>query len=167
MEISAGYFPQQVFAPSDRGELPAPRVFISPQRYIQGPGVLAGVGRYLSLTKSQRVALLMSARAQRTEGERIKESLRAAGIATVVATFHGECSLEEIASHVETLAQAGIDCVIAAGGGKCIDAGKGSRFASALRGHRADARLERRALLGLVGDLLARGRLDGDRVLPE
>jgi glycerol dehydrogenase len=128
MEISAGYFPQQVFAPSDRGELPAPRVFISPQRYIQGPGVLAGVGRYLSLTKSQRVALLMSARAQRTEGERIKESLRAAGIATVVATFHGECSLEEIASHVETLAPAGIDCVIAAGGGKCIDAGKGIAF---------------------------------------
>ena len=40
MEISAAYLPQAVFAPSDRGNLPAPRVFISPQRYIQGQGVL-------------------------------------------------------------------------------------------------------------------------------
>jgi glycerol dehydrogenase len=128
MEISAAYLPQAIFAPSDRGELPVPRVFIAPQRYIQGQQVLSGIGRYLSLMQAKRVALLMSERGGRHEGVQLLESLRAAGIDAVVRTFHGECSLEEIAAHVEALAKERIDCVIAAGGGKCIDAGKGVAF---------------------------------------
>ena len=68
MEISAAYLPQAIFAPSDRGDLPVPRVFIAPQRYIQGRGVLRGIGRYLSLMQAKRVALLMSERGSRNEG---------------------------------------------------------------------------------------------------
>jgi glycerol dehydrogenase len=125
MEISTGYLPQEIFAPSDRANLPVPRVFISPQRYVQGRAVLRGVGRYLSLMRAKRVALLMSERASRNEGQQLLEGLRSAGIETVVSSFGGECSLEEIRTHVEALSSERIDCVIAAGGGKCIDAGKG------------------------------------------
>jgi len=128
MEISTAYLPQDIFAPSDRGNLPLPRVFISPQRYIQGRGVLRGVGRYLSLMRAKRVALLMSERGSRNEGVRLLDGLRAAGIESVVRAFQGECSIEEITAHVETLSKERIDCVIAAGGGKCIDAGKGVAF---------------------------------------
>lgn len=128
MEISAAYLPQQVFAPADGTARPVPRVFIAPQRYVQGPGVLSGVGRYLSLLQAKRVALLMSARGSRNEGVRVRESLRAAGIEDVACTFDGECSLEEITAHVAALRDQRIDCVIAAGGGKCIDAGKGVAF---------------------------------------
>lgn len=128
MDVSTAYLPQEIFAPSDRGGPPAPRVFIAPQRYIQGQGVLRSVGRYLSLTRTKRAALLMSARGARTEGVVLLDSLRAAGIEAVVSTFHGECSLEEITAHVAALAPERIDCVIAAGGGKCIDAGKGVAF---------------------------------------
>lgn len=128
MEISAAYLPQEIFAPADRGELPLPRVFIAPQRYIQGQEVLSGIGRYLSLMQAKRVALLMSERGLRSEGVRLLEGLRSAGLEAVESIFNGECSIEEITAHVEALAHERIDCVIAAGGGKCIDTGKGVAF---------------------------------------
>ncbi|HET6497162.1 MAG TPA: glycerol dehydrogenase [Thermoleophilia bacterium] len=128
MEVSTAYLPQGVFAPTNRGDLPVPRVFIAPQRYIQGQGVLSGIGRYLSLMEPKRAALLMSERGSRTEGVRLLQGLRSAGIDAIVRIFNGECSLEEITAHVEALVHEQIDCVIAAGGGKCIDAGKGVAF---------------------------------------
>jgi glycerol dehydrogenase len=128
MEVSTAYLPQQVFAPSDRDERPVPRVFIAPQRYIQGRGVIEGTGRYLSLTRAKRVAILMSERASRNEEARLLKGLRSVGIEQVVRTFRGECSIEEIASHAEALSKERIDCVIGAGGGKCIDTAKAVAF---------------------------------------
>jgi glycerol dehydrogenase len=128
MDIATAYLPWGIFAPPDRGNLPTPRVFISPQRYIQGQGVLRGVGRYLSLVRAKRVALLMSARGLRNEGVQLLDGLRSAGLESVASAFRGECSIEEITAHVEALSKKSIDCVIAAGGGKCIDAGKGVAY---------------------------------------
>ena len=128
MEISAAYLPHAIFAPPDLGDLPRPRVFIAPLRYVQGQGVLGGIGRYLSIMPLKRVALLMSERGRRNEGVTVVESLRAAGIEPVMRIFTGECSLEEITAHVESLAGERIECVIAAGGGKCIDTGKAVAF---------------------------------------
>ena len=128
MDIPTAYFPHPVFAPGDRGDQPLPRVFISPQRYVQGQGVLDGIGRYISLMQAGRVALLMSARGIRTEGARLVEGLASAGIGHVECVFGGECSNEEVAAHVHALADERIDCVIAAGGGKCVDAGKAVAF---------------------------------------
>lgn len=128
MHIATAYLPYEVFASSNRGDLPLPRVFIAPQRYIQGRGVLKSIGRYLSLVKATRVALLMSERGGRSEGVTLRDAVRAAGIACVDSIFNGECSVEEITRHAEALAHQGIDCVIAAGGGKCIDTGKGVAF---------------------------------------
>lgn len=45
-------------------------------------------------------------------------------IQTVVSTFQGECSLEEINRHFEALKDEKLDCLIVMGGGKCVDAGK-------------------------------------------
>jgi glycerol dehydrogenase len=128
MDISAAYLPQELFAPSDRDNLPVPRVFISPPRYIQGRGVLRGVGRYLSLMPAKRVAVLMSERGSRNEGVQLLDGLRFACIEPVVSVFKGECSLEEITAHVAALSKKGVECVIAAGGGKCIDTGKAVAF---------------------------------------
>lgn len=124
VDASAAYLPQEIFAPAGRGDLPVPRVFIAPQRYIQGRGALRGVGRYLSLMAARRVAILMSARRGRAEGAQLLEGLSSAGIEHVVATFGGECSIEEIGAHVAALSNESIDCVIAVGGGKCIDTAK-------------------------------------------
>ncbi len=128
MDIATAYLPYEVFASADRGDLPLPRVFIAPQRYIQGRGVLGSIGRYLSLVKAKRVALLMSERGSRREGVILRDAVTAARIECVAATFNGECSVEEVTRHAVALANQGIDCVIAAGGGKCIDAGKGVAY---------------------------------------
>ena len=128
MEISAAYLPHAIFAPADVGDLPRPRVFIAPLRYVQGQGVLGSIGRYLSIMPVKRVALLMSERGQRNEGATLTQSLHAAGIESVARSFQGECSLEEMTAQAESLASERIDCVIAAGGGKCIDTGKAVAF---------------------------------------
>jgi glycerol dehydrogenase len=128
MDRSAPYAPNEIFAHANRGALPRPRVFIAPQRYIQGPEVLGEIARYLSLLPAKRVALLISERGDRNEGVALKEGLRCAGIEQVTRIFHGECSIEEITTHVEALASQQVDCVIAVGGGKCIDAGKAVAF---------------------------------------
>ncbi len=128
MEISTAYMPHEIFAPPGRDGLPAPRVFVSPARYVQGRGVLRAVGRYLTLLKPKRAALLMSARGLRGDGATLLASLRDAGIEAVPRTFGGECSLQEIGAQVVALSAERVDCLVAAGGGKCIDAGKAIAF---------------------------------------
>ncbi len=128
MKLSSAYLPHEVFARDRSSDFPSPRVFIAPQRYVQGQGVLDGIGRYLSLMRVKRVGLLISERGSRSEGVHILEALRSAGIEAVATIFNGECSLEEITARVESLVHERIDCVIAAGGGKCIDAGKAVAF---------------------------------------
>ena len=128
MDISAAYLPQEIFAPSDRDNRSVPRVFISPQRYIQGQDVVHDIGRYLSLMQAKRVAILMSERGSRNEGVQLLDGLRSAGIDSVTRAFRGECSIEEIQHQVAALSSETIDCIIAAGGGKCIDTGKAVAF---------------------------------------
>ncbi len=122
MEIADGYLPGNVFAPD--GAAGAPRAFISPQRYIQGGGVIAHLGRYLSLVRTRRAAILITAGGRKRHGRILDASLRAAGIEGVDCTFGGECSLEEIDAHIGRLKSEKVDTVIAVGGGKCVDAGK-------------------------------------------
>lgn len=128
MKTPTAYFPHAIFAPGNRNDRPLPRVFIAPQRYIQGQGVLGDVGRYLSLLPAKRVAVLTSARGSKSEGMRLAAGLESAGLEHTTRIFGGECSLEEIADHADALEGEGIDCLIAAGGGKCIDAGKAVAF---------------------------------------
>ena len=126
MAVPDPYLPQNVFAPQVDGYGAVPRVLIAPQRYVQGDGIIRELGRYLSLVPSERASILISAGGQRRIGPRIIESLRAAGIESVVATFQGECSVEEVERVAATLRAASppVDSVVAVGGGKCVDAGK-------------------------------------------
>ena len=124
-KILQPYFPHGIF--SGKGE-PLPRVFVSPQRYIQGAGVLDNIGRYLRLINSKRAGVLISKRGQGADGVRVIDSLRDANIDSIVATFGGECSLDEVDLQVSNLMDEGLDCLIAVGGGKCVDAGKSIAF---------------------------------------
>jgi glycerol dehydrogenase len=126
MEIANAYLPGAVFAPPGAGT--TPRVFIAPQRYIQGSGVLAHMGRYLSLVGARRAAILISAGGQQRSGDLLADSLRAARVEPVLCIFGGECSLEEIEKHAGALEAENVGCVLAVGGGKCVDAGKAVAF---------------------------------------
>ena len=116
--------PQSVYAPVGSNVPSVPRVFISPQRYIQGQGVLEETGRYMALLNSQHSGVLASRRGLAADGATLINSLEGAGIEVAVGTFNGECTLAEIESHAAHFSEAAVDCLIAVGGGKCVDAGK-------------------------------------------
>ena len=121
MKTANDYFPHPVFA-ADANNLP--RVLLAPQRYIQGNGVLDHMGGYLSLLSARRAGILVSTRGQQADGARVIDSLANAGIKPVISTFNGECSLDEINLHAGKLESKSVDCLIAIGGGKCVDTGK-------------------------------------------
>lgn len=115
------YSPKDVFAGAN--ETP-PRVLVAPQRYIQGAGVINYIGRYLSLLNVNRAGILASSRGLKAQGVQVADSLKSRNIDSVNSQFEGECSLHNIESHVEELQHQQIDCLIAVGGGKLVDAGK-------------------------------------------
>ncbi len=118
--------PEVVYQQSSGGQHTLPQVLAAPSRYIQGAGVLDHLGTYLGLVPARRVALLITAGGERREGVRIKRSLEAAGIDSRVVIFGGECSYAEIDKAVVEIKiqQFSADCLVAVGGGKCLDAGK-------------------------------------------
>lgn len=122
MHVHEPFLPTAIYG----GNANPPQVLAAPSRYIQGAGVLDQLGAYLALVPARRAAVLTSAGGARRAGARVRRSLDAAGIASVFATFGGECSVAEIDGAVAALraAPTPVDCLIAIGGGKCIDAGK-------------------------------------------
>ena len=115
------FFPQTIYA-NRKG--PAPRVLLAPQRYIQGQGVLANTGKYLQLLGAKRVGILASSRGLKADAKTVINSIEAKGLEVHTSAFDGECSLAEIDKQVEAFSDKFVDCLIAVGGGKCVDAGK-------------------------------------------
>jgi len=123
MSASNEFDPSAIYASADM-ENAATRVLVSPAKYVQGPGVLQSVGRYLRIHGVSRVAILASARGHGSQAGEVAESLNAAGMFPIASTFAGECSLAEIDARVATLEEEAVDMLVAVGGGKCVDAGK-------------------------------------------
>ena len=116
------YTPHGVYG-GDTGA--AIRALIAPARYVQGPGVLDDLGRYLGPLRVSRAALLLSPGGSARFGGRLREGLSRAGVDALEVAFGGECSADEVERIVGVLdGAAGVDHVITVGGGKCIDAGK-------------------------------------------
>ena len=126
MSAPIPYVPHAVFSADEGEDASVPRVLIARQRYIQGDGILDHLGRYLSIVPSERVAILIDKPGQQRDGVRLLNSLNSAKIESEVVTFRGECSTEEVDRVVDVLQGMAtpVDCVVAVGGGKCLDAGK-------------------------------------------
>ena len=119
------YVPEKMFGIKTGPNETIPRAMISPTRYIQGDGVLDHLGRYLELVLGRNVAILISENGQRRFGGRISASLKNAEVRFVIGQFGGECSIEEVTKHEKAFGLSNeLDCLIAVGGGKCIDAAK-------------------------------------------
>ena len=122
----APFFPAAIYSGLPADSVEPPNVFISPHRYIQGKNVIDRLGKYLSVISSRRPAVLLTEGGRRRFGQRIGQSLARAGIEPHVEIFGGECSTEEVERMVESIRNSSfpVDSIIAAGGGKCLDAGK-------------------------------------------
>ncbi len=122
------FFPQAIFSSLPVNNAVPPRVLAAPSRYIQGKDVIDSLGRYLSVVPSRRPLILLTDGGRRRLGQRIDGSM--GRVQGSVETFRGECSFEEVERLVGTARKStpAVDCVVAVGGGKCIDAGKSVAF---------------------------------------
>ena len=126
MTSNADFSPKPIFSLADTGRETPPTGLIAPARYVQGPDLLDHLGRFLALVPSSRPAVYISAGGLRRHGEQLLGGLSAMQIEATVEIFEGECSYSEI-ERASTSLQAkdtAFDCLIAVGGGKCLDAGK-------------------------------------------
>lgn len=100
------------------------QVFGAPGRYLQGPGVLDRVGHCAA--QLGRSALLLSDPVVLGLVEaRVRLSCQSAGALLTVLDFDGKLGRDTAAKlAVQITPGLGPDCIIAAGGGRAIDAGK-------------------------------------------
>lgn len=94
-----------------------------PAKYFQGPGALGGVGETAARLGTSALVMADNVVAD-LAWPRIRESLDGAGMVSRFETFSGECCEPEIDRIAGLARDAGADLIIAAGGGKALDAGK-------------------------------------------
>lgn len=99
------------------------RIFISPSKYVQGPGELAKLGSYTK-AYGAKALVIISAGGRRRSGDVISASFADAGVELAYDTFNGECSQDEIDRLTGVVRAAGSDVVVGVGGGKIFDTAK-------------------------------------------
>jgi glycerol dehydrogenase len=103
------------------------RVLIAPRKYVQGRGVLAEIGDYLTML-GKRPLLLWDETVKEIVGEAILESIKQAELDPVDVTFQGEATREEGQRVSQIARDHGADVTVGIGGGKAIDIAKGVTF---------------------------------------
>jgi glycerol dehydrogenase len=98
-------------------------IFGSPGRYIQGPGLVDHVGEYAVLIGS-RAVLIADAFVMAMIGDRIEASCAKSGVRLVRRDFDEELTPDLVARLVADCEDGQPELIIAAGGGRSIDAGK-------------------------------------------
>ncbi|HWV12833.1 MAG TPA: iron-containing alcohol dehydrogenase, partial [Sphingobium sp.] len=99
------------------------KIFGAPSRYIQGSGALETLGQYAALF-GRRAALVIDSYVHGVLGPRIEAVCAGHGVTLVPLIVEGDLTPEVIDGLRAQAAPAGIDMVIAVGGGKSLDAGK-------------------------------------------
>lgn len=99
------------------------RIFISPGKYVQGPGELAKLGTYVK-DYGGKALVLISAGGIHRSGTTIEKSFSDSRVEFDYENFNGECSQIEIDRLVKVLDERGFDVVVGVGGGKIFDTAK-------------------------------------------
>jgi glycerol dehydrogenase len=107
-------------------------VFIAPQRYVQGPGVIDELGSLLEPFGRSAVVLASKGRLDALGG-RLHEALSGRGIELSEVTFGGECTRGEIEGCAEQARRTGAQMIVGVGGGKTIDAAKAAAIEAGVK----------------------------------
>lgn len=99
------------------------RVFISPRRYVQGPGELADFGAHVARLGSAAFVIALDDDFARVE-QAITSSLAPSGVRLARGRFGGELTRAEVDRLRHEAETAGADVIVGLGGGKACDAGK-------------------------------------------
>ena len=103
--------------------LSAVKGFISPRRYIQGPGVLEQTGKFVKIY-GKKAFVFGGKRALGTVKGPLERSFKEHGITAHFEEFRKECSWEEINRLSKLVEELGAEIVIGCGGGKALDTAK-------------------------------------------
>lgn len=111
------------------------RVFAGPSRYIQGPGALDRLGTYVpsDVAGSGGAAVLIDGALFHALSSRVLRALSEANVAATVIACTGEVTADRIAALAEQARTLEPAIVVAVGGGKTLDTGKGVANALGLR----------------------------------
>lgn len=99
------------------------KVFGGPGRYVQGPGLLDRLGEFVAQLGPSAV-LVADAQVLPLIETRVRVSCRAAGVAVSTVPFAGQIDAGTAGALDAALGDATPGTVVAAGGGRAIDAGK-------------------------------------------
>lgn len=108
------------------------RSFISPGRYVQGPGAIAGLGEYVNAL-GQTPLVLADDAVWGFVGEQISASLTSANLPIHREKFNGVPSAVEIDRVVVVVEEMGADVIVGVGGGSTIDTAKSAGFLAGIR----------------------------------
>ncbi len=100
-------------------------IFGSPGRYIQGPGSIRYLGRYVSLiSKKKKVCVLLDTGASFLL-DRIEQNLKKEGVDFFIKEFDGNIQIQKADMLAEEIkAVSSVEVIIGAGGGKTVDMSK-------------------------------------------
>jgi glycerol dehydrogenase len=104
--------------------MPGLRVFGAPLRYVQGPGALDSLGEIVR-TRHERAVVLIDALLVDALAGRVTASLAGAGVAASVLAASGEVTQARIDAEAEVARAFNPTVIVAIGGGKTLDTGKG------------------------------------------
>ncbi|NLF68830.1 MAG: glycerol dehydrogenase [Candidatus Anammoximicrobium sp.] len=107
-------------------------VLIAPRKYVQGRGVLAEIGPYLKML-GQRPLVLWDGMVRGLLGDTVLQSVDAAGLEAIEATFGGEATREEGQRIAQLAREQHADVVAGIGGGKAIDVAKAAAWGAGLK----------------------------------
>lgn len=108
------------------------RSFISPGRYVQGPGALERLGEFVRNIGESPV-VLADDDVWEFVGQTVESSLAAAGVAVHRERFNGVPSSKEIDRVVDVIDEARADVIIGVGGGSTIDTAKSAGHLAGIR----------------------------------
>jgi|TARA_R110002049_G_scaffold294148_1_gene480099 glycerol dehydrogenase len=102
------------------------RILGAPQRYVQGPGVIARLAEEIEIAGGGPVAIVIDPVAHGMLGAALEKDLPGARL----LQFGGECTAAEITARAAELSDARL--VVGIGGGKAIDTAKGAAIEAGL-----------------------------------
>jgi glycerol dehydrogenase len=111
------------------------RVFAAPSYYVQGPGAIDHLGAYVpgEASRSGGAAVLIDRTLFHSLSSRVLRALSDASVPATVIACSGEVTADRIATLAEQARTLGPAVVVAVGGGKTLDMGKGVAVALGLR----------------------------------
>jgi len=108
------------------------KILIAPRKYVQGRGVLAEAGTFVTIL-GKKAMVLWDSRVKQIVGNTLLKSLADAGLEVVDVDFQGESSRKEVARVVQIIRHSGVDISIGVGGGKTLDTTKAAAHETGTR----------------------------------